>query len=100
MLCKECNDTVVNKKWGKANLCSICDEEGESTEKYTGVMLYGHKGGAVLQVNSDPELTKYILNATKLQNKGSNLGNNLKVNSGKAKSNGLVYSDEVVKRNG
>jgi hypothetical protein len=100
MQCKECSDEITGKKWGKANLCAICDEEGESTEKYTGVMLYGHKGGAVLQVNSDPELTKYILNTTKLQNKGSNLNNNLKVNSNKAKSNGMVYSDDVVKRNG
>jgi hypothetical protein len=41
-----------------------------------------------IQINSDPRLTSYINNSTKLRNKGSNLGNNLKVDSSMAKVNG------------
>lgn len=42
-------------------------------------MVYTHKTGGQIQINSNPELTEYILSSTKLRNKGSNLGNNLKV---------------------
>ena len=83
---------VENGKLGPIHMCGDCGEENETVDKYTGNMIYDHKTGASIQVNSDPELTAYINGSNKLRNKGSNLGNNLKVNSGKAKSNGLAYS--------
>ena len=83
---------VVNGKPGPIHMCADCGEENEVVDKYTGNMIYDHKVGASIQINTDPELTAYINNATKLRNKGSNLGNNLKVNSGKAKSNGMRKS--------
>lgn len=83
---------VNNNKPGPIHMCHECGEEHESVDKYTGNMIYDHKTGASIQINSDPELTAYINNSTKLRNKGSNLGNNLKVASHKAKSNGLVHS--------
>lgn len=64
-------------KPGKVNECSECAEE--TTVKLTGNMIYDHKTGCSIQINTDPGLTAYITKATKLQNKGSNLGNNLKV---------------------
>lgn len=76
-------------KPGKANECDDCSEE--VVDKYTGNMIYDHKVGASIQINKDPALTAYINNSTKLRNKGSNLGNNLKVSSDKVKSNGMVY---------
>jgi hypothetical protein len=77
---------------GKPGLVNECDDCAvESVDKYTGNMIYDHKTGPQIQINSNPELTAYINNSTKLQNKGSNLGNNLKVNSKMAKSSGLAY---------
>lgn len=76
-------------KPGKRNECEDCADD---ITLYTGNMVYDHKTGPVIQVNSDPRLTNYINNATKLRNKGSNLGNNLKVDSSMAKSSGLVHS--------
>lgn len=64
-------------KPGKATECNECGEENESATKYTGVVIYGHKAGATLQINSDPKLTEYLINATKLKNKGSNMTNNI-----------------------
>jgi hypothetical protein len=64
-------------KPGKVTECNDCAEE--SAVKFTGNMIYDHKTGCTIQINADPGLTAYITNATKLQNKGSNLGNNLKV---------------------
>ena len=81
---------VTNGKPGPIHMCADCGEEHE-VDKYTGNMIYDHKTGASIQINSDPALTAYINNSTKLRNKGSNLGNNLKVNSAKAKSSGLAY---------
>lgn len=69
-------------------MCNECGEEHETEHMYTGNMVYDHKTGASLQINADPKLTEYINNATKLRNKGSNLGNNLKVKSTMAKSSG------------
>ncbi|MFN9912692.1 MAG: hypothetical protein ACK53L_08910, partial [Pirellulaceae bacterium] len=61
--------------------------------KYTGVVIYDHKTTAQVQINKDPRLTQYILQATKLQCKGSNLGNNLKVSGHLAKmSGGCAYT--------
>lgn len=88
MLCVKCNDPFipVKGKPGKVNECPSCAEE--TVIKYTGNVIYDHKTCATIQINKDPRLTAYINNATKLQCKGSNLGNNLKVNSAMAKSNG------------
>lgn len=91
--CVKCNeeyDSDLRKgQPGKITECINCAEE--TTIKLTGVMLYGHKTGAAIQINTDPALTKYIINSTKLMNKGSNLGNNLKV-SGVTKGNGRMHT--------
>lgn len=62
---------------GKITECEDCAEE--NVVKLTGNMIYDHKTGCTIQINADPGLTTYITNATALRNKGSNLGNNLKV---------------------
>jgi len=62
---------------GRATQCSECGEEGETAVRYTGVVIYGHKTAATLQVNADPKLTEYLINSTKLKNKGSNMTNNI-----------------------
>ena len=62
---------------GRLTQCNECGEEGETTEKYTGNMIFGHKCGSELQINADARLTQYINDTTKLKNKGSNLGNNI-----------------------
>lgn len=92
MTCVSCgfNYELTSKKPGPINVCIDCSED--AVQRYTGNMIYDHKTGADIQINSDPELTKYIINSTKLRNKASNLGNNLKVNSSMAKSNGLRVS--------
>ena len=64
-------------KPGRVTECNDCAEE--SAVRLTGNMIYDHKTGCSIQINTDPGLTAYITKATKLQNKGSNLGNNLKV---------------------
>jgi hypothetical protein len=64
-------------KPGKITECEDCAEE--SAVKFTGNMIYDHKTGCQIQINSDSNLTLYIIKATALRNKGSNLGNNLKV---------------------
>lgn len=100
MLCSICNEEYNKEsrrgKPGKITECDFCAEE--STVKYTGNVIYDHKTCATIQINKDPKLTAYINNATKLQNKGSNLGNNLKVNSTMAKSFGAcayIAGDKV-----
>ena len=77
--CKHCglDFEFYNGKPGKKFECLDCHEE--VAERYTGNMIYDHKCGATIQINTDPKLTAYINNSTKLRNKGSNLGNNLKV---------------------
>lgn len=65
------------RKHGKITECNDCAEE--VAVKFTGNMIYDHKTGCSIQINTDPKLTQYITKATKLINKGSNLGNNLKV---------------------
>ena len=62
---------------GKVTTCLDCAED--NAVKYTGNMIYDHKTGYSIQINSDPRLTSYISKATELRNKGSNLVNNLKV---------------------
>lgn len=80
---------LYSGKPGKINECPDCAEE--AVHKYTGNMIYDHKVGASIQINTDPSLTAYINNSTKLRNKGSNLGNNLKI-SGNTKSYGACRS--------
>ena len=89
-VCVKCGDEFMlySGKPGRANECEYCAVE--VVDKYTGNMIYDHKTGPTIQINSDPRLTQYINNSTKLQNKGSNLGNNLKVDSGMQKSNGCL----------
>ena len=79
MICAICQDEFVpyRNKPGRVNECTFC--ANETATKYTGNMIYDHKTGCSIQINTDPTLTQYIIGATKLQNKGSNLGNNLKV---------------------
>lgn len=70
----------VESRKGKPGRITQCNECAEDNAiKYTGNMIYDHKTGCSIQINSDPGLTSYIINATKLRNKGSNLGNNLKI---------------------
>jgi hypothetical protein len=60
---KEKNNVArVNKlPAGKINECLDC--ASEEPERYTGVMIYGHKTGGEIQINSDPSLTEYMKNA-------------------------------------
>lgn len=69
MLCSKCGDEYEIQdrrgKPGKVTECQDCAEE--VAVKYTGVNVYDHKTSATIQINANPELTKYILAATKLQ---------------------------------
>ena len=80
-ICVSCGSeyTLMSRKDnpGKITVCNECGEEGETAVKYTGVVIYGHKAGATLQINTNPLLTEYLINATKLMNKGSNMTNNI-----------------------
>jgi hypothetical protein len=64
-------------KPGRAVVCNECGEDDEPATQYTGFVVYGHKTSAELQINKDPRLTEYLINATKLMNKGSNMTNNI-----------------------
>jgi hypothetical protein len=64
-------------KPGRAIVCNECGEDECEAVKYTGFVVYGHKTSAELQINKDPRLTEYLINATKLKNKGSNMTNNI-----------------------
>jgi NAD-dependent SIR2 family protein deacetylase len=81
LTCIKCGDTYSSidrkNKPGKITECNDCAED--STVRFTGNMIYDHKTGCSIQINTDPKLTAYITKATALRNKGSNLGNNLKV---------------------
>ena len=89
--CRHCGIEFEKRsdKPGKIDECVDCAED---VTRYTGNMVYDHKAGCSIQINSDPRLTEYINEATKLRNKGSNLGNNLKVDSSMAKSSALAHS--------
>lgn len=82
--CKICEDFYDDQeRRGQPGLIIHCADCAEETETpLTGVMIYTHKTGPSIQINRDPALTRYLIESTKLKNKGSNLGNNLKV-SGK-----------------
>lgn len=81
LICPKCDAEYLasdrKNKPGKITECNDCAED--ATVKLTGNMIYDHKTGCSIQINADPGLTNYITKATRLQNKGSNLGNNLKV---------------------
>ena len=83
-ICKICEQEYdLEDRRGEPGLITLCSDCAEDdVEKLTGNMIYSHKGGASIQINRDPKLTSYINGATKLKNKGSNLGDNLRA-SGK-----------------
>jgi hypothetical protein len=91
--CDDCGTeydiTSRRGKPGKITVCAECAEE--SVERYSGNMIYSHKTGCSIQINKSRALTDYISRATYLRNKGSNLGNNLKV-SGPVRSNDMCIS--------
>jgi hypothetical protein len=101
MFCSKCGDDYDKEsrvgKPGKVTECELCAEE--VAVKYTGNVIFDHKTAACIQINKDPALTAYINAATKLQCKGRNLGNNLKVNSTMAKSYGACHSTAGEKTN-
>ena len=80
-LCASCGaeyDMLARKgKHGRIIDCDDCADEQGDEIKYTGVLIYGHKTSAEIQINKDPRLTEYLINATKLKNKGSNMTNNI-----------------------
>lgn len=96
-ICVVCGDEYNHQdRIGKPGRITECPEcATETATKFTGVQLYGHKTGAAIQINTDPALTQYILKATKLQCKGSNLGNNLKV-SGVTKGFGRMLTPGAI----
>lgn len=79
--CDTCNleyDTKSRRgNPGRFTQCNECGEECETTEKYTGNMIYSHKTGCSIQINADPRLTQYLNDTTSLKNKGSNMSNNI-----------------------
>ena len=81
MICKDCGaeyDAASRKgKPGKFTVCNECGEEESEVTKYTGNMIYSHKTGCSIQINTDPRLTKHLINSTKLKNKGSNMHDNI-----------------------
>lgn len=80
-VCESCggeyNRAERRNRPGRAVVCNECAEEEAEVVRYTGVPIYGHKTAATLQINRDPRLTQYILNATKLKQKGSNMTDNV-----------------------
>ena len=79
--CRVCGtEFYIKDRIGKPGSTLDCEDCAyESAVKYTGNMVYDHKAGCSIQINSDPGLTDYIRKATALRNKGSNLRNNLMV---------------------
>jgi NAD-dependent SIR2 family protein deacetylase len=75
MICKKCEDEFdpeqKRQKAGKINECDDCSEE--VAVRYTGNQIYDHKTGVSVQINKDPNLTQYILKATQLRSRNSNL---------------------------
>ena len=92
-VCNKCGDEYdIAARRGQPGKISECEDcATEVAVKFTGNMIYSDKTAPQLQINTNPELTSYIINATKLKNKGSNLGSNLKVSSAMAKSSGACF---------
>lgn len=100
MICKDCGteyDAASRRgKPGKFTVCNECAEENSEVTKYTGNMIYSHKTGCSIQINTDPRLTQYLINTTKLKNKGSNMHDNInQCGKFKSKTNGacLITAD-------
>ena len=53
---------ISRRHAGKFNECIDCATPGP--EKYTGVMIYGHKTAGSIQINTDPRLTQYMLKSS------------------------------------
>ena len=77
--CRKCGTEYdPRERAGKPGRITECEDCAvELTTKYTGNMIYDHKAGCAVQINTDPRLTQYIRKATALRNKGSNLRNNM-----------------------
>jgi len=75
MICKKCDDdfdpSQKKLKAGRINECDDCAEE--TAVRYTGNQIYDHKTSVSVQINKDPALTQYILKATQLRSRNSNL---------------------------
>ena len=69
--------TSRHGKPGRLTQCNECGEEEDDIVLYTGNMIYSHKTGCSIQINTDPRLTQYLNDTTKLKNKGSNMGDNI-----------------------
>jgi len=79
--CTDCGmEYLVSERRGKPGKFTQCSDcASDNAVKLTGNMIYDHKTGCSIQINSDPGLTNYIISSTKLRSKTSNLGNNAKV---------------------
>lgn len=79
--CEDCGNeyNIVSRrgKSGKITQCQDCADEVGDVTQYTGNMIYSHKTGCSIQINTDPRLTQYLNDTTKLKNKGSNMGDNI-----------------------
>jgi hypothetical protein len=64
-------------KMGRVTICQECADEEGDVQEYTGVMIYDHKTSCEIQINKNPLLTEYLINSTKLKNKGSNMTSNV-----------------------
>ena len=92
MICRLCDaefDLNPVRKYGRINECDDCATD---IQKYTGVMIYGHKTAGAIQINSDPKLTEYMIETSP-----SNGSRHCMVKT-KPNTSGMVYSpDEVSK---
>ena len=64
MICKICGedfDFNPKRKYGRVTDCDDCATD---VAKYTGVMVYGHKTAGVIQINSNPAITEYMLKSS------------------------------------
>ena len=64
MICIKCfTEYSKNERLGKSGKLTHCPEcamEENDVEKYTGNMIYSHKTAPSIQINKDPNLTKFI----------------------------------------
>jgi hypothetical protein len=59
-ICNICGDDYEDK-YRKSGLVIHCDSCAEETAiPYTGNMIYDHKTGGEIQINTDPALTDYL----------------------------------------
>lgn len=64
MICSKCSSEYEKSerigKPGKLIHCPSCAEEEQDIEKYTGNMIFSHKTAPSIQINKDPNITKFI----------------------------------------